>query len=597
MNDLSTEANEPNLPKPFRPLRIWPPILFVLAIPVLRALPQLIENGPPNLWMAAAFGPVLCALLILLWWLLFSRASWKERLFGFIGIALVSAVVAFLVHPTMRGPAFVTLTIPMAFVGFALGAIFFRNQLSFRRTLIAVLCATCGFGYSLALRNEGTWGNFKSEFLWRWQASAEEQMLNEKRQMALAIDPDREQMAKRQAALEAVVDQVADADLISPQWSGFRGDDRSGRLRGVVVKPWTTPPKELWKIRVGPAWSSFAVAGGLLFTQEQRGTEEIVVCYSADSGEEIWTRSVESRFDDPLGGPGPRATPTVAVGGVFAMGAEGWLLRLNPRTGEVVWKQDIREIADRKPPTWGFSSSPLVTHGKVIIHAGGSGDKGMLAFDAESGELAWSAVAGDHSYSSPQLCRIGDESESVVMLSNTGLLALDPATGEEQLDYDWSIREYRALQPAVIDSDSMLIPTTAVGVRRVKFTRDEDGLMGEEVWSMRMKADFNDLVVHDGHAYGFDGAIFACLDLEAGTRKWKGGRYGKGQVLLIADSDMLLIASEYGDVVLVNADPSGHTEVATFKAIEGKTWNHPVVLGNRLYIRNAQEAACFELAP
>lgn len=583
MNEQSRAADELSH---YRPLRVWPPVLLMLAIPVLRALPSLIENGPPNLWMAAAFGPVLCAILILLWWLLLSRASWKERLFGLLGIILSGAVGGFLVHSTMRGPAFVTLTTPMALVGFALGAIFFRNQLSFRRTVIAVLCALCGFGYSLALRNEGTWGDFKSEYLWRWNSSAEERMLAAREN---ATQPNAESLA----ALAAIASQVADTDLANPQWSGFRGDDRSGRLSGVALEPWTSPPKELWKIRVGPGWSSFAVAGNLLFTQEQRGTNEVVVCYSADSGDEIWTHNAESRFDDPLGGPGPRATPTIAAGGVFAMGAEGWLMRLDPRTGDVVWKQDLREVADRKPPTWGFSSSPLVTQNKVIVHAGGSGDKGVLAFDVDSGELAWSVSAGDHSYSSPQLCMIG-ETESVVILSNTGLLALDPASGEELLDYDWSINEYRALQPAVIDADSVLIPTTGVGLRRVKFHRDDEGLTGEEVWSMRMKADFNDLVVHKGHAYGFDGSIFACVDLDTGKRIWKGGRYGKGQVLAIEQSDLLLIASEYGDVVLVETDPTGHSEVATFKAIEGKTWNHPVIVGNRLYIRNAQEAACFE---
>lgn len=585
---IANDSDPSNAPKLLRILRVWPAILLIVAIPILRALPHMVEKGPPNLWMAAAFGPLICSILILLWWLLLSRASWKERIVGFVGIILTTAIVGFLLHPSMLGPAIMVVTIPMGMAGFALGAIFLSRYLSTRRTLIAILCATCGLSYSLVLRNEGMWGDFKPEFLWRWNASPEEQLLAAKESEAAK--------GISNAAISETMKQISDDDLARPQWAGFRGNDRSGRLTGVTLEPWTSPPRELWRIRVGPAWSSFAVAGSLLFTQEQRGTDEVVTCYLADSGEEAWTQSIESRFSDPLGGPGPRATPTVADGAVFAMGAEGWLMRLEPRTGEVVWKQDLREIADRKPPMWGFASSPLVTHGNVVVHAGGTGKKGVLAFDVESGELSWSAVAGDHSYSSPQLCTIG-ETESIIILTNSGLLALDPATGKEQLDYDWSINEYRALQPAMLGAESVLIPTTGVGVRKVKFVRDEDGLMGEEVWSTRMKPDFNDLVVHGGYAYGFDGAIFACFDMENGKRKWKGGRYGKGQVLAITDSDLLLVASEYGDVVLLKADPAGHAEVATFKAIEGKTWNHPVVVGNRLYIRNAQEAACYEIAP
>ena len=102
-------------------------------------------------------------------------------------------------------------------------------------------------------------------------------------------------------------------------------------------------------------------------------------------------------------------------------------------------------------------------------------------------------------------------------------------------------------------------------------------------------------MIHQGHAYGIDGGIFTCVDLKSGERKWKGGRYGKGQVLLLENSGLLLVSAEDGRVVLLRADPGEHAEVASFVALEGKTWNHPVVVGDRLYVRNAQEAACYQL--
>src|SRR6185369_8381267 len=146
---------------------------------------------------------------------------------------------------------------------------------------------------------------------------------------------------------------------------------------------------------------------------------ETVVCYDADTGREIWKREFEARLEDPLGGPGPRATPTLADGGLFVTGATGTFMRLNPLTGEIVWKQDLTAVAGRKAPMWGFAASPLVTGGLAIVYAGGPGDKGLLAFDTASGALRWSATSAVDSYASPQLNTILGE-PLVLALSNDG---------------------------------------------------------------------------------------------------------------------------------------------------------------------------------
>ena len=323
---------------------------------------------------------------------------------------------------------------------------------------------------------------------------------------------------------------------------------------------------------------------------------ETVVCYLADSGREVWTQEIKSRFEDSLGGPGPRATPTLAGDGLFVLGATGHLMRLDPKSGEIVWQTDLRKVAGREPPMWGFCSSPLVTDSVVIVHAGGAGDKGTLAFDISTGELKWSAPSGDHSYSSPQLSTVAGES-LVLMLSNKGIELLEPKTGTIRLSYEWKTDNYRDLQPQVIDGNLILLPTgMGSGTRCIRVDKAGEQLTTDELWTSRdLKPDFNDFVVFQGHAFGFDSAIFTCIDLTTGKRKWKGGRYGKGQVLLLEDSGLLLIAGEHGDVILVKADPSSHSELAKFQAITGKTWNHPVVIDDRLYIRNAQEAACYRL--
>ncbi len=570
---------------PYRPLRIWPAIVLIVGMIFFRYLPGLVENGPAWLWASAAFGPMLCGLLIMIWWLAASRASWQERLVGLVGIIAAAAVTIVLLDRSMLGPAVMVLTLPMGMAAFGLGALIWARTLAFKRTMVALLFAACGFGYSLALRNEGMWGNFAPGFYWRWRTSSEQQLLADK--------ADEEPVGLASLALEDI-----DLSLTNPEWPAFRGPERTATVRGVrLATDWNgTPPELVWRISVGPAWSSFVVAGELLFTQEQRGELETVVCYDAISGREVWTQHVQGRFDDPLGGPGPRATPTLAGGALYVQGAQGALLRLDPKSGDVVWQRDLREVARRDPPIWGFSASPLVVGDVVITYAGGEGDLGTLAFATDDGALRWSVPAGEHSYSSPQLSRVTGE-DSVLLLSNTGLDILDPATGRARLRYDWKHEGYRALQPRLLDDGTLLIPTgMGSGTRRIRVSPEAAEWSAEELWTSRqLKPDFNDLVVYQGHAYGFDNAIFCCIDLEMGKRTWKGGRYGKGQVLLLEDDGLLLVVSEEGEVLLLKADPEAHLELAKISALEGKTWNHPVVVGDRLFLRNSREAACFRL--
>ena len=567
----------------FRPLRTWPALLLVALIFATRFGPNLLEGGPASYWMISVFGPMLCCLLLVLWWLVASRATWKERLFGTVGLIGAVALIVRLADPTMRGPGTTTITLPMGMILFGLAAALLRERRPAIRTGVALLLAVAGFGFSTLLRNEGLTGDYVLGLHWRWSQSPEESLL----------------AARKTAAKPARADSDKIREALShPDWPGFRGADRASHSRGPQISTnWAAlPPKQLWKIAVGPAWSSFAVAGNLLFTQEQRGPMETVICYDADTGREIWNYQIEGRLEDPMGGPGPRATPTLAGGGLFITGATGTFLRLDPATGEVVWKQDLRTVAGRKVPMWGFSASPLVAGEVVIVYAGGANGKGVLAFDSATGALRWSAAAGNDSYSSPQWNAIAGE-DLVLLLSNEGLVFLDPASGKERLNYAWKFNNYRALQPRLVGDDVILLPTGMnTGTRAIRVTKANGQLAAEELWTSRnLKPDFTDIVTHQGYVYGIDGGLFTCVDLKTAQRKWKGGRYGQAQVLLLENSGLLLVAAESGQVVLLAADPNEHVEVASFKALEGKTWNHPVVVGDRLYIRNSQEAAAYEL--
>ncbi|MCA9129272.1 MAG: PQQ-binding-like beta-propeller repeat protein [Planctomycetales bacterium] len=566
----------------YRPLRIWIPVILLALMAVARFVPGMVDDGPAMIWMISAFGPLLVGIILLLWWLLLSRARWTERVIGLLGLVAIFVVVVLLVHPSMQGPLVLVMTVPMGLAGFALGVIACSRMLSFRRTLVGLAVAFVGAGCSLLFQNFGTRGDFAFEMDWRWNPTPEQLFLAEReaRGDAPGFDVNLEQ-----------------ADFDEPEWPGFRGPNRDGVQRGSKISSdWSTPPSEMWRIKIGPGWSSFAVAGDYLFTQEQRGELDAVVCYQASTGDEVWASTVESRFFEALGGLGPRATPTIASGKVYAMCAEGFLRCLKAENGSEVWSEDLRQVAKCSPPMWGFSSSPLVSDGIVAVHVGGDDEYGVIALDAESGELRWSAPAGKQSYSSFQSIQLGAK-QYLALLTDKGAQLVDPANGQTALEYEWEHSGYRALQAQLVEGNRLIIPTgMGTGTRLIEIEEVDGQLRGKELWTSRdMKPDFNDVVVNGGFLYGFDSQVFACIRLQDGQRQWKGGRYGKGQVLLLADSGLLIVAAENGDLVLLRENPDEHEELARIKALSGKTWNHPVVVGDRLFLRNAEEAVCFQL--
>jgi outer membrane protein assembly factor BamB len=214
----------------------------------------------------------------------------------------------------------------------------------------------------------------------------------------------------------------------------------------------------------------------------------------------------------------------------------------------------------------------------------------------ETGEPRWSAPAGNESYSSPQLAKLAGR-DVILLLTNTGLTADDAGTGKLAWLYDWKYEGYRVVQPLLVDRSDILLGTgMGTGTRRLEVMADKGDVKFEERWtSLDMKPDFNDYVAYNGFLYGLDHNILCCVDLATGKKKWKNGRYGNGQILLLPDAGQLLVLSESGELVLIRANPDKLEELARQKVLDGKTWNHPVLVGNRLFVRNAEEAACFEL--
>ncbi len=562
------------------PLRIWPGLAGAALLLAARFGLKAAVPGFPG-FLLAMQGVMACAVAILVWWLFFSRAAWLERM-GALGLLVGGLGATWWGKHESMGPAWMfAYAAPFALVGLV-AAVYAGKNLEARRRRFVVACgiALSTLGWTL-IRMEGIDGDHNATFAWRWSVTAEEQLLAKALPMPAA--PAVADVPTPRAVPETVV--------VTPEWPGFRGPNRDSVVRGLrIATDWAqSPPREIWRKPVGPGWSSFAVQGGLLYTQEQRGEEELVTAYKAESGDLVWRHADGVRFFESNAGAGPRGTPTLANGRVYALGATGVLNALDAATGRRIWTRKAADDTKRPIPDWGFSASPVVTQGLVIVYVGR-----LAAYDEATGDLKWLGEEVGGSYSSPHLAKM-DGMEQLLIAAPRGVASLDPATGKRLWWHEWP--GMPIIQPALLPGGGVLISASqAAGTRRIDTVRGADGWSVGTKWtSTALKPYFNDTVIHKGHAYGFDARILACIDLDEGRRVWKGGRYGNGQMLLLADQDLLLVLSEDGDLALVEASPAGYKELAKMHVLEGKTWNHPVMASGLLFVRNASEMAAYRL--
>ena len=593
------------------PLRIWPGVAIVAVVWVSRFGAAAVGADASTQFLVRVLGGVIGGAAVAGWWLALSRAPWSERL-GILGLLIAALATTWLVGD--RSILVWILWYGGPLLGLALvGSVAATSGLDPRRRRAAVaaaILATCAA--ATLVKVVGVTGNGVAQFTWRWTDTPEDRLLaqaeTEPRPGVVpavpAGPPAQESEAPNlapgpppQASHPTAAAATAPAAVTPANWPGFRGADRSGVIRGVSIDTdWSSaPPAELWRRNVGPGWSSFAINGDVFYTQEQRGGDEIVSAYRVSTGVPVWRHADPVRFEEGMGGPGPRATPTLAANRVFTFGATGLLNALDAANGKLLWSRNTATDLEAATPMWGFAASPLVADDLVIIAAGGQ----LAAYALATGERRWAGPSGGDGYSSPHATTI-DGVQQIVLTSATGTVGVATADGRVLWEHRWDSRlpVLPIAQPARIDDGEFLVGDGITGVRRIAVTRASDGWTVSERWgSNRLKPYFNDLVVHRGHAYGFDGAILACLDLADGTRKWKGGRYGQGQLVLLADQEVLLVLSEDGELALVKASPDAFTELAKIPVLNSKTWNHPVLAGNILLVRNGQEMAAFRLAP
>lgn len=442
-------------------------------------------------------------------------------------------------------------------------------------------------------RFEGFDGDFVPRFAYRWEPTAEE--------LFLAA---REAKSNYEGELPALENPDQPLEVQPGDWPQFRGPNGDGIVSpGNIRRDWSDgPPQPVWKQRVGPAWTSFTIVDGLVFTQMQIAEDECVVCYEMETGQEVWVHKDEGvRFHEERAGTGPMGTPLFYRGRLYTLGAMGHLNCLNPKTGEAYWSANILDDANSENLVWGMAGSPIAHQDMILVNPGSDDEEqtAVAAYNWETGEKLWAGGHHQASYSTPVVATL-DGTEQLLVFDGLGLSGHSLKDGSPLWHKGWTNGfQINVAKPIVRKDESIFISTSyGTGSALLRVTQADDGTWPEPKttdWetNQKFKLKFGDAVLKDGLIYGLSETILTCLDFETGKILWrKRGDYGFGQLILV--DDVLVILTDEGKVVLVEASDD-HPELLRFQAIEGKTWGHPAYAQGRLFVRNAEEMACFDL--
>lgn len=393
-------------------------------------------------------------------------------------------------------------------------------------------------------------------------------------------------------------------------WPGWRGPNRDGSSpeKGLYLDWAEKEPPILWRAPIGDGFGSIAVVKGRVYTQFQGKDNEVVGCFDALSGKEIWRHTYAARFEDKFGS-GPRSTPTVEGGLVYTVGATGILHCLDADKGNVKWSKDLKNDFGVGVPTWGFSFSPLVVGDLVLINPGGKAGKSIAGLNRYSGEIRWQNLDVGGGYSSPVLAEIEGETQ-VVFFTSYGLVSVLPESGKELWRYPWKTDfDANIATPIVFDNYVFISSGYNAGSALVRISKEGDNFQATKVYHHKKMANhFSSSVYHEARKrggvertlFGFHEATLVCLDAmdpmenRKDKPKWTERDFQRGNLLLVEDH--LIILGENGRLGVALATQSGYVEKGRMDVFEGPlVWSAPALADGLLFVRDRKEIVCINL--
>ena len=387
---------------------------------------------------------------------------------------------------------------------------------------------------------------------------------------------------------------AAGADPSGADWPQFRGSQQNGVSQETgLLRSWPeSGPKVLWKKPIGAGFSTVPAVGDALYTMAVEGESEMAYRLRASDGEVVWRVPLGPVFPEIFGN-GPRSTPLVENDAVYALSATGRLHALATKDGRRLWELDLVKELGSPTPDRGFASSPLIDGDLLLLQAGGTEGRAVVALDKKTGKIRWSALQGEPGYPTPLAVTIDGVRQYVFVRTNEGDIVSVLPDGKVHWQYPW--KDGAIASPLFLPPNRIFASATDdVGAVLLEIDKADGKASVREVWNNRlMRNHFSSSVLYEGHIYGFDNASLKCLVAETGEQKWVQRGYGKGS--LIAADGLLYILSDQGQLILAEATPAGFHEKGKVQALEGRTWTAPVLSHGRLYLRNDTEMIALDV--
>ena len=403
----------------------------------------------------------------------------------------------------------------------------------------------------------------------------------------------------------AVIINLVCQTAIGDDWTQFLGPLRNGTSaeKNLIDKWPASGPAIAWRTPLGVSMSGVAVTNSAAFTMFQDETSQFVVCLNTADGKERWRTPVAPMFENAMG-HGPRATPTVADGHVFAFTGEGILAALKLDDGKLLWSVDVPKLLNGKPNEYGVSCSPLATDGLVVVHSG-TNSAAVAAFKIADGKLAWQAGKGNAGYSSPVMMTL-EGTPQIVSLTAAGAIGIEPASGKQLWSFPYPTEyDCNTASPVQLDDQHVLISAGENhGSVILALQTGKNGMTAESVWSSlgkdsQLRAEWQTPVIQDGHIYGLDnqgsaGPItsLVCIRLKDHKTMWQKSRFGKSN-LILADGKLFLTTME-GEVVIVEASPKEFHELGRATIME-TTRQAPALANGHLFVRDDNDVICIDV--
>ena len=404
-------------------------------------------------------------------------------------------------------------------------------------------------------------------------------------------------------------------------WTQWFGPNHDGTSDEKIATTWPAGgPKVVWKVDMGEGLGTPVVANGKVYIlaltepakdagkKTERGGVESVVCLDAATGKQAWSSPVgPSIIHEHSGNDGPRSTPAVDGGMVYALSTNLILVCFDAKSGAKVWGHDCPsefggtvQLATSGISNWGCANSPVIDGNLVFVHAGGK-SQALLAFDKKTGKVAWKGQDDELTHCSPTVATILGQRQ-IIFFTKSGLVSLVPESGKVLWRYAFPWKVSTAISPVVGGDIIYCSAGYGVGGGACKITKEGDGQKATELWrNMQVISHWSTPVYHDGYLYGLVGfkqfkfEPIKCIEMATGKTMWEQKGFGQGGTMLVDGNVMIL--GEEGQIVLCEASPKAYKELARVEALTYKCWNQPIVSGGRIYARSTKAVVCLDVSP